>query len=153
MIFQQPTSTPPTARAAPGPASSAAPTQSATPTPTPTPTGPPCPASTPCTVPGDAGNALAAITAFRAAHGAPAVPGTVSDQAAQCALSQGDGATCRPHYAWETVPTQDGNAVVASLGSRDAGWLLDPAMTSFSVGWSYTPGNGGQWSCAVLKVG
>jgi hypothetical protein len=41
------------------------------------------------------------------------------------------------------------------IASRSDGraWLLDPQMTSFSVGWAYQPGGAGQYECAILKVG
>ena len=39
--------------------------------------------------------------------------------------------------------------------SDSLAWMLDPDVTSFSVGWAYVPGAGGpgQYSCAILKVG
>ena len=64
---------------------------------------------------------------------------------------------CAPHYAWQPVPTRDGTTVITMLAGRSDGaaWLLDPDMTSFSVGWAYVPGAGvpGQYWCAILKVG
>lgn len=141
--------------------------RTATPTPTPTPTrtptrpkptstANPCPSAAPCAVPGDAGGAVAAVNAFRVGHGSKAVPGTVSTNAQQCALTQGDGPTCVPHYSWQPIAVQDGPRVVGMIAARDSAWLLDPAMTSFSVGWGYQPGAGGaqgQYEFVVLKVG
>jgi hypothetical protein len=103
-------------------------------------------------VPGDDGGAVAAVNAFRVSHGGKAVPGTVSAQAQQCALRQGGGPTCVPHYAWQPTPVQDGARAVAGIAGRGDGtqWLLDPAVTSFSVGWAYAPGTG--YQLAVLKV-
>ncbi len=55
------------------------------------------------------------------------------------------------------VPTRDGTKVISMIASRSDGgaWLLDPDMTSFSVGWAYlpAPGGSGQYWCAILKVG
>jgi hypothetical protein len=101
---------------------------------------------------------VAALNSFRASHGQHAVPGTASSQAQECALGEGSGPSCQPHYAWEPVPTQDGVRVITMVASRSDGmqWLLDPAMSSFSVGWAYTPGaqgGPGRYSCAILKVG
>lgn len=123
--------------------------------PTPTATGNPCPSSTSCVVPGDAGQAVQALNAYRTSHGAAAVPGSVSADAQQCAMQHGDGPTCQPQYSWEPVgSTQDGAKVIDMIAGRGAGWLLDSAMTSFSVGWVYFPsGSGGHYECAVLKTG
>ncbi|MCW2645838.1 MAG: hypothetical protein JWP07_1947 [Pseudonocardiales bacterium] len=125
--------------------------------PKPTSTANPCPSATPCAVPGDSGGAVAALNTFRASHGLPAVSGAATAQAQQCALGQGDGPTCQPHYAWQPVATQDGAQAISKIAQQDGGkWLLDPAMSSFSVGWAYTPGaNGGpgSYQFAVLKVG
>jgi hypothetical protein len=99
---------------------------------------------------GDAGGAVAAVNAFRVSHGRPAVPGTVSVMAQQCALQQGSGPSCEPHYAWQAVPTQDGQKVISMLAGRSAQWLLDPGISSFSVGWAYAPGSG--FECAILKI-
>ncbi len=115
-----------------------------------------CPSAAPCVLPGD-GGAVAALNAFRTSHGLPAVPGTATSQAQQCALNQGDGPSCAPHYAWQPVSTREGAQVISMIASRSDGmaWLLDPSMTSFSVGWAFAPGAGGsgQYECAILKVG
>lgn len=120
--------------------------------PTPTSTANPCPSAAACGVPGDGGGVVAAVNTFRASHGLPAVPGAASTQALQCALQQGNGPTCAPHYAWQPVATQDGTKVVSLIAGRASGlkWLLDPAISSISVGWAYA---GGQYECAILKVG
>ena len=115
----------------------------------PTSTANPCPTAIPCVVAGDAGQVVAAVNQFRTSHGRAAVPGTVSVQAQQCAFAQGDGPACAPSFAWEPVPTQDGRKAVALVAGRGDGWLLDPAMTSFSVGWAYASG---QYECAILKA-
>lgn len=149
VLFEQPsTSASSTAKAQP---SSQAPQTSPVQSATPTPTGPPCTGG-PCAVPGDAGNALAAVNNYRLAHGQQPAPGAVTPDAAQCALAQGSGASCRPHYAWETLPAQDGQACVQLIAQRDSAWLLDRSMQSFSVGWAYDPTQQ-QWYCALLKVG
>lgn len=129
------------------------PTDSGTsPLPSPGDTVHPCPTSAACIVSGDVGGALTAINALRTSHGVPPVTGSVSVAAQQCALQQGDGPNCAPHYAWQPVARPDG-ALVASLVSSD--WLLDPKVAAFQVGWAYLPGRGGaggQWACAVLKL-
>ena len=114
-----------------------------------------CAATAGCVVAGDDGGVVAALNAYRTSHGAAAVPGATTDQAQQCALSQGNGSACAPHYAWQPVPTRDGTRVIGMIASRSDGraWLLDPQMTSFSVGWAYQPGGAGQYECAILKVG
>lgn len=148
-------------RRATSPSSSVARSTSQPPTavrPVPTSTANPCPSAQPCVVSGDAGQVVAALNAYRVSHAGAAVPGAVSPPAQQCALSQGDGASCKPSYAWEPVPTQDGARVISMIAGRGDGqkWLLDPGMKSFSVGWAYIPGAGGrpgQYQCAVLKFG
>jgi hypothetical protein len=114
-----------------------------------------CASTAGCVVAGDDGGAVAALNAYRTSHGRAAVPGATTGQAQQCALSQGNGSTCAPHYAWQPVPTRDGTRVISMIASRSDGrtWLLDPQMTSFSVGWAYQPGGAGQYECAILKVG
>ncbi|HEY8827761.1 MAG TPA: hypothetical protein VIM17_08385 [Jatrophihabitantaceae bacterium] len=126
--------------------------------PAPTSTANPCPSAVPCAVTGDSGQAVAALNRFRVSHGRPPVPGAASPQAQQCALSEGSGPSCEPHYSWEPVPTQDGARAISLIAGRGDGtqWLLDPGMSSFSVGWAYTPGAGGgpgHYQCAILKVG
>jgi MYXO-CTERM domain-containing protein len=149
------TAQPPTSPASSAPPSSPSPSRTATTTsarPKPTRTGNPCPSAAPCAVPGDDGGAVAAVNAFRVSHGGKSVPGAVSAQAQQCALQQGNGATCVPHYAWQPTPAQDGVRAVAGIAGRGDGaqWLLDPAVSSFSVGWAYAPGTG--YELAVLKI-
>lgn len=127
--------------------------------PKPTSTANPCPSAQPCAVTNDDGQAVQALNAFRVSHGRPAVPGSVSAKAAQCALSQGNGPSCQPHYSWQPgAATPDGAKVIAAIAGRSDGsqWLLDPAMTSFNVGWAYAPGAGGaagHYEFAVLKFG
>jgi hypothetical protein len=117
-----------------------------------------CPTPAPCVIGSDDGGVVAAVNAFRASHGAPPVAGSTSTQAQECALNQGDGPACAPHYAWQPVPTRDGAKVISMIASSGNGtaWLLDPQVTSVSVGWAYQPGDGGgagQYECAILKVG
>jgi hypothetical protein len=125
--------------------------------PIPTSTANPCPSAVPCAVPGDAGQAVTALNQFRTEHGQPPVPGAVTPQAQQCAVGEGSGPSCEPHYSWQPVSTQDGSKVISGIAGRNDGtqWLLDPAMSSFSVGWAYAPGAGGgagHYECAILKV-
>ena len=117
-----------------------------------------CASAAGCVVAGDDGGVVAALNAYRTSHGRAAVPGATTGQAQQCALSQGTGSTCAPHYAWQPVPTLDGTRVINMIAGRGDGaaWLLDSEMTSFSVGWAYLPGGAGgpgQYECAILKVG
>ena len=136
-----PSTTPSTTAASTSASSSTAPTS-----PVPTSTGNPCGAAKSCAVPGDAGQLVAAINRFRTGHGRAAVTGTVTQQAQQCAVAQGNGPACAPSYAWEPVPTQDGPKAAGLVSPQ---WLLDPAMKSFQIGWAYT---NGQWECAILKL-
>jgi hypothetical protein len=133
------------------PTTSASFTPSTSAHPTPTSTANPCLSAGPCAVDGDDGGVVDAVNKFRVSHGRAAVPGTVSGKAQQCALKQGDGPSCDPHFAWEAVPTQDGQRVVSMITARGEGkkWLLDAGITSFSIGWAYAPGSG--YECAILK--
>lgn len=145
-----PVATNPTSSAgsAPAPSSSArrtSPPARKTSTPAPVNTASPCPTSAPCIVQGDVGKAIDAIQRLRAQHNLPRVAGSVSVEAQQCALRQGTGSSCVPHFAWQPVPRPDGAAVVSKV---DQQWLLDPRMSSFRVGWAYARG---QWECAILK--
>ena len=110
--------------------------------------GDPCPTSAPCVVDGD-GGALAAVDAYRSAHGMTAVPGGVTTNAQVCARRRGTGPTCVPHYAWTSLGDQDGAKAVAKIASFGSGWLLDPKTTAISVGWAYV---GGQYECVLLKA-
>ncbi len=124
-----PTSAPPTSRAS----STAAPGSKS------------CPTAAPCVIPGDDGGAIAAANALRRAKGLPDVPGSVTPNAQQCALDQGSGPTCVPHYAWQPLTSQDGRACVAGISPS---WILDPSIKDLSVGWALI---NGQWQCAMLK--
>ncbi|HEX9232082.1 MAG TPA: hypothetical protein VF869_09235 [Jatrophihabitantaceae bacterium] len=133
------------------PTTSASITPSTSAHPTPTSTANPCLSAGPCAVDGDDGGVVDAVNKFRVSHGRTAVSGTVSAKAQQCALKQGEGPSCDPHFAWEAVPTQDGQQVVSMITARGEGkkWLLDAGITSFSIGWAYAPGSG--YECAILK--
>jgi len=133
------------------PTTSASITPSTSAHPTPTSTANPCLSAGPCAVDGDDGGVVDAVNQFRVSHGRAAVTGTVSGKAQQCALKQGEGPSCDPHFAWEAVPTQDGQRVVSMITARGEGkkWLLDAGITSFSIGWAYAPGSG--YECAILK--
>ena len=117
-----------------------------------------CPTPAPCVIGSDDGGVVAALNAFRASHGASPVVGSTSAQAQQCALNQGDSPACAPHYAWQPLPTRDAAKLISMVASASNGfaWLLDPQVTSVSVGWAYQPGGGGsagQYECAILKIG
>lgn len=109
--------------------------------------GNPCGAQQSCLVSGD-GGALAAFNAFRAQHGVPPVAGGVSSNAQTCALNQGSGSTCVPHYAWTGVPTQDGAQAIAKISGFGSSWMLDKGIQRIDVGWAYV---GGQYQCVLLK--
>jgi hypothetical protein len=131
--------------------SSAAPTtQAASTTPAGrTRSGNPCPnRAASCAVDGD-GGAIAAVNAFRTKHGLSAVQGTVTPAAQTCAAKNGSGATCVPHYAYTSLPSQDGAKAVAKIADFAQKWLLDPKMSTFSVGWAYVRGT---YECVLLKA-
>jgi hypothetical protein len=114
-----------------------------------------CPSPAPCAIEGDAG-VIAALNTLRTTHNLTAVPGAVTAAAQQCALTQGNGPSCEPSYAWQPVPTHDGAAAISLIAGRNTPWLLDSAMTSFGVGWALVPGGPGtaaQYWCAIVKVG
>jgi hypothetical protein len=95
-----------------------------------------CPTSQRCALDGDIGNAVAAVNAYRTEHGKPAVPGTVSAAAKQCALRNGNG--CSGGWAETTLSSPDGPAAVKNI--LPFAKLLSP-MQSFGVGWAYDPGS------------
>lgn len=152
----QPTgsATHPSSTARSSPSRSKTPTTASATHPKATSTANPCPSTTPCAVDGDDGQAVDAVNAFRVQHGLAAVPGSVSANAQQCALHEGSGPTCVPHYSWEPVATRDGAKAVGAVTGNGSGskWLLDPGMKSFSVGWAYAPGGGGHYEFVILKV-
>jgi hypothetical protein len=93
-----------------------------------------CPTPAPCALDGDIGNAIAAVNAYRTAHGKPAVPGTVSPLAQKCAAS--NGSDCSGGWAESPVPTPDGQAALDKVLSfaHDLN-----TMKSFEIGWAYNP--------------
>jgi hypothetical protein len=109
--------------------------------------GNPCDGQSSCLVAGD-GGALAALNAFRAQHGLPPVAGGVSANAQTCALNQGSGSTCVPHYAWTGVPTQDGAKAIEKISQFGSSWMLDTGIQRIDIGWAYV---GGQYQCVLLK--
>lgn len=110
--------------------------------------GNPCPSSTACVVDGD-GGALAAVNAYRTSHGLAAVNGGVSPNAQTCAQNKGSGPTCVPHYAWTSLPAQNGAKAVAKIAAFGSDWLLDGSTQTVSVGWAYVDG---QYECVLLKA-
>lgn len=110
--------------------------------------GDPCPSSSTCVVDGD-GGALAAVNAYRTSHGLSAVNGGVSPNAQTCAQNKGSGPTCVPHYAWTSLPAQNGAKAVAKIAAFGSDWLLDRSTQTVSVGWAYV---GGQYECVLLKA-
>ena len=110
--------------------------------------GDPCPSSPSCVVNGD-GGALAAVNAYRTSHGLAAVTGGVSPNAQTCAQNKGSGPTCVPHYAWTSLPAQNGAKAVAKIAAFGSDWLLDSSTQTVSVGWAYV---GGAYECVLLKA-
>jgi hypothetical protein len=148
-----PFSAPPTTSARSTPSSTASPTNSGptgstTPTTSAARTGNPCSGASSCAVDGD-GGVLAALNQYRTRHGRPAVPGTVTPDAQTCALHQGNGPTCQPHYIWTVASAQNGPQAVGKLTGFGSSWLLDGKVSSFAVGWAYA---GGSYQCVVLKT-
>jgi hypothetical protein len=93
-----------------------------------------CPTSQRCALDDDIGNAVAAVNAYRTQHGKPAVPGTVSAAAKECALRNGNG--CSGGWAETQLSAPDGQAAVKNI--LPFAKLLSP-MQSFGVGWAYDP--------------
>lgn len=95
-----------------------------------------CPGSQTCILQGDPGNAIQAINDFRAAHGLPTVPGTVSPQAQTCALNNGNG--CSGNWAETLLSDLNGEEAVQKI--EQYAHFEDPQMTSVEIGWAYDPG-------------
>lgn len=95
-----------------------------------------CPSQQPCAVAGDIGNAVGAINSYRTSHGQNSVPGSVSQAAVKCAVS--NGGDCSGSWAESQVATASGEAAVRKI--IEFGQLLDPRLRSFEVGWAYDPG-------------
>ena len=110
-------------------------------------TGNPCNGQASCLVSGD-GGALAALNSFRAQHGLAPVAGGVSTNAQTCALNQGSGSTCVPHYAWTGLPTQNGAEAIQKISQFGSSWMLDSGIQRIDIGWAYV---GGQYQCVLLK--
>ena len=89
------------------------------------------------------------MNAYRTQHGLAAVPGGVTHNAQICALNKGGGSTCVPHYAWTSLPDQDGATAVTKIADFGSDWLLDKSTKTVSVGWAYV---GGQYECVLLKA-
>lgn len=95
-----------------------------------------CPSDSPCIASGDIGNAVAAINQYRQQNGQPAVNGSVSQAAQQCALS--NGSDCSGSWAESQVPSPNGHMAVQKI-LPFAHSLLDPGLSSLEVGWAYDP--------------
>ena len=108
-----------------------------------------CPGRAPCVLQGDAGNAIAAINSYRTHNGATKVPATVSKAAQACALSNGGGSACSGGWAESQVDKLSGSAAVAKIAKL--GRLVDPAMTSFEVGWAYAPASHSYYFAIIRK--
>lgn len=110
-------------------------------------TGNPCSGKSNCGVAGD-GGVVAALNAYRTAHGNKAVTGTASAAALTCAEHNGSAQFCAEHWIYTTLGSQSGPECVKKLIGFNANWLLDKKITSISVGWAYT---GGSYQCVVTK--
>ena len=95
-----------------------------------------CPTRQTCVLDGDVGNGIDAINAYRSQHGQPAVTGTVSQQAQECARNNGNG--CSGGWAETELAKPNGRAAVQKI--LQFGRLLDPSLKNFEVGWAYDPG-------------
>jgi hypothetical protein len=118
-------------------------------TPAPTQQGPvSCPTNQPCALPGDVGNAVAALNRYRTAHGRDPVNGSVTKAARVCALSSGDN--CPSDYFWQPVG-RSGKQVISKIAAARDGtsWLLDRTMTAVQVGWAYLPSSH-SFECALI---
>lgn len=125
------------------------PTTTAQTTPTAAPrTGNPCAGQPTCAVAGD-GGVVAAVNAYRAANAKAAVAGSATAPAQTCALHKGAAAFCAAHWIYTTVTSQNGTDCVKGFAGFNPAWLVDPQMTSFSVGWAYVDG---AYQCAVTKT-
>ena len=105
-----------------------------------------CPTKQACVLDGDIGSGVAAINAYRTQHGQPAVSGSVSAQAQQCAVHNGSG--CSGGWAETQVSKPDGTAAVQKI--LQFAHLLDPNVKSFEVGWAYDPG-AKQYYFAIIR--
>lgn len=140
------TGTPGDSPVAGGPAgpSSTAPSAAPSPTPSASPTAH-------RRLPGDDGNLLRALNAYRTTHHRRAVTATVSPAAQLCASSGGAENRCPTPYYWEPVEAADGRLVIHKITADRSGvqWLLDPAMSSVQIGWAR--GTDGLHLCALIK--
>lgn len=105
-----------------------------------------CPSNAPCALPGDVGNAVAAINDYRTSNGQGAVGGSVSKGAKRCALTQ--GGNCPQGWAETQVPGVNGRTAVHKI--VPFAQLLDPQLRSVDVGWAYDPG-AGQYFFALVR--
>lgn len=108
-----------------------------------------CPTSSPCTLPDDVGKAVAALNAYRAAHGKAPVSGRVTQAARTCAVTAGN--SCPNGFYWEPVG-RSGKQVIQKISASGSGvsWLLDGRMTSVQVGWAYIPSSH-SFECALVS--
>lgn len=95
-----------------------------------------CPGAQTCVLDGDPGNSIQAINEFRAAHGLPAVPGSVSQQAQTCAVNNGSGCS----GGWAETELADPNGQEAVQKIEQFAHFEDPQLKSVEVGWAYDPG-------------
>jgi hypothetical protein len=107
-----------------------------------------CPTAQTCVLDGDIGNASQAINAFRAQHGQPAVPVSVSAPAQTCAVNDGNG--CTGSWAETYLADPDGQQAVQKI--EQFAHLLDPSIKSIGIGWAYDP-QAKQYNFAVVRIG
>jgi hypothetical protein len=111
-----------------------------------------CQSASPCILTGDPGGAVAALNAFRTAHGRAPINGSVNHTAGSCALHAGNIPYCPDSYFWEPVEKLSGSAVVNKIAAKSNGsnFLLDPQLTAVAVGWAAVPH--GQYECALVAI-
>lgn len=110
-----------------------------------------CPTASPCVLPDDVGNAVQALNDYRAAHGQPVVPGSVTKAAQDCAVNNGDESSCPSGYYWEPVG-RSGSEVITKIAAsgKGTGWLLNPSMEAVQVGWAYIPSSK-SYECVLVS--
>ena len=94
-----------------------------------------CPTAQTCILAGDVGNGVAAINTYRTQHGLPTVSGSVSAQAQNCAVHNGNG--CSGGWAETELAKPDGTQAVQKI--LPFAHLLDTQVKTIEVGWAYDP--------------
>jgi hypothetical protein len=109
---------------------------------------PPCAAGAACPLSGQIASIAAGINNLRINQGLRPVPASGSSAAQQCAVTQGSGPTCVPHFMYAGVADANPDDAVKALQNVNESWLLDPTVTRLEIGWVR---GAGRYNCAVLK--